>query len=406
LLTNVPPGYSVKSITYGGGDILQGTTKFSSADRQEIIVTFAVASPPPWRRVNGRVVTPANSQVRPHSVTILAGSGLPHTAPVSPDGNFEFSKVLPGNYRVQAHPIVLINEVTFRVVDKDLSGIEVPFPSAFEVPGRTVMADGSALPGDFDWFVNSVRATGNFKVLLQAGQHKVTFGDILRRYRIVSATYGAVDLLNEPLSLNAPATGEIVVTVARAARSTSLTGVALRGRLTGAASALPSPPRVFLYELEADRGDEVPIAADGSFMFLNVPPGYYSVQPVGSNYAATALARIRVTDRDIGDLVVSVFRSIDAPARVVMDDNSALPTRPPLRIYAIRSSDPVGREIPPDGRFTWTVAEDEQFIVVQNLPEGYFVKSMTYGTVDLLKHPLKLDPAVPPAELRITIGRQ
>jgi hypothetical protein len=60
---------------------------------------------------------------------------------------------------------------------------------------------------------------------------------------------------------------------------------------------------------------------------------------------------------------------------------------------------PVG----PDGTFEFEKAL--QFVVLQGLPEGYFVKSITYGTVDLLKNSLKLDPAAPEAELRIIVGR-
>jgi hypothetical protein len=51
------------------------------------------------------------------------------------------------------------------------------------------------------------------------------------------------------------------------------------------------------------------------------------------------------------------------------------------------------------------LSEDEQFLALQRLPAQYFVKSMTYGAVDLLKSSLKLDDTAPSSEILIVVGR-
>jgi hypothetical protein len=405
-MTSPPAGYKVKSITYGDKDLLGGSAKLSAADRQEIVVTFATTSPPLWRKVSGRVVTPADSGVKPAHVR-LASSRITYQVPVAPDGSFEFSRIPPGAYWApQPLPVFTGLNPTVHITDKDIAGVEIQYPTVFEVAGRTVMADGSGVPLDTGWSVENTAATSNFRLLVRGGEHKIAFGNSGTMYRIASATYGAIDLLNQPLRLAAPATGEILVTLAQALPRPATGGVTVKGRVTGAISEMPEPRRVLIYD-DATRqySAAATLSPDGFFEFRNVPVGGYMLVAVGVPHAAQRRTGANVKDQNIADLDMIVFRSVKTTIRLVTEDGNPLPTWVRLNLLSKRSLDDLESELPADGRLDWIVSEDEQFLVLKGLPAEYTVKSMMYGEVDLLKSPLKLDPAAAVAEIRITVGR-
>jgi hypothetical protein len=337
----------------------------------------------------------------------LASSGITYQVPVAPDGSFEFSRIPPGTYWApQPLPAFTGLNPTVHITDKDIAGIEIQYPAVFEVSGRTVMADGSAVPLDAGWFLENTAASSSFKLLVRGGEHKIAFGNSGTLYRVASATYGPIDLLEEPLRLTAPATGEIVVTLAPALPRTATGGVSVKGRVTGTVSEMPEPRRVMIYD-DATRNYSAAAAlsSDGSFEFRNVPPGGYIIVAVGAPLAAQRRTGASVKDQNIADLDMIVFRSVKTTVRLVSEDGSPLPTWPRISLLSKRSLDDLQSDVPADGRLDWIVSEDEQSLVLNGLPAGYTVKSMTYGAVDLLKSPLKLDPAAAPAEILITVGR-
>jgi hypothetical protein len=59
----------------------------------------------------------------------------------------------------------------------------------------------------------------------------------------------------------------------------------------------------------------------------------------------------------------------------------------------------------PDGTLRFTLPEGERTVRVGPLPPGIALKSMTYGTVDLQRAPLKIEANQPATELRIILQK-
>jgi hypothetical protein len=58
-----------------------------------------------------------------------------------------------------------------------------------------------------------------------------------------------------------------------------------------------------------------------------------------------------------------------------------------------------------DGRVRFTLPEGERFVSVGQLPPGYVLKSLTYGTIDLRQAPLTLQAGRATSELRVTLEK-
>jgi hypothetical protein len=94
------PGFYVKSVQYGGSDILNNSFKFSGSASGSVDVILR----PGAARVSG-TVSDAQSKVVPGIQTILVPeqrnrTDLYRTATTDPAGRFNFTNVTPGQYRV------------------------------------------------------------------------------------------------------------------------------------------------------------------------------------------------------------------------------------------------------------------------------------------------------------------
>jgi hypothetical protein len=101
--TGLPPGYTVRSLTYGSTDLLKNPLKIAVTDTLELQISLVNSATP--AKVSGRIEgldlsTLAKTPVR---VTMTSPSFMvPLTVDVRPDGTFEFFKVYPGSYRILA----------------------------------------------------------------------------------------------------------------------------------------------------------------------------------------------------------------------------------------------------------------------------------------------------------------
>ena len=98
----LPPGYTLRSIAYGGVDLLTSPMTITSSDSAELVIGLAVSGPPPTVSVSGRVTGIASGQVQRISLREPTGGELSAALEtnVGADGAFTFPKVLPGNYIV------------------------------------------------------------------------------------------------------------------------------------------------------------------------------------------------------------------------------------------------------------------------------------------------------------------
>jgi hypothetical protein len=96
----VSPGFYVKSIQYGGSDILNNSFKFSGSASGSVDVIIRPGS----ARISG-IVSDARSQTAPATQTVLIPerrnrTDLYRTALTDAAGRFNFTNVTPGQYRV------------------------------------------------------------------------------------------------------------------------------------------------------------------------------------------------------------------------------------------------------------------------------------------------------------------
>ena len=113
---------------------------------------------------------------------------------------------------------------------------------------------------------------------------------------------------------------------------------------------------------------------------------------------------IVVADREISGIKVEAYAELVGKA--VLQDGSRLPDfSPALMLQAQRKGFVGGTAIRNDGTFRFPLLEGEYRIAVGKLPAGLSVKSISYGSIDLLRDPLKLDGSSAVQELRITLEK-
>ena len=148
------------------------------------------------------------------------------------------------------------------------------------------------------------------------------------------------------------------------------------------------------------------VARDGTFRFENVQPGTFSLG--GRTPLRTGRAQVVVADRDVTDvlLVLDPIKTING--RVIVEGGGPQPR------FALNAVDPPGSPggtatpvklmVATERTFTLRMAEGEYPISVaqESLPEGYTVKALRYGRLDLLKQPLRVD-VTDTADLVVTL---
>ena len=217
----LPPGYSVRSISYGGVDLLVNPLKISPNDSSELVIALALTGPSPAVSVSGRVTGLAPGDVHRISLREPTGGDLSAAleTSVAADGSFTFPKVLPGNYIVYQR---LLIQTRVTVGNADVTGLVVARPKAILVSAHVIAerADGpTTLPNlIFESKGPSgtlqTRGTGTFILSLENGENSISLLNIPEAWRLKSMTYGDTDLQKQPLKLDGPAVWDILVTLA------------------------------------------------------------------------------------------------------------------------------------------------------------------------------------------------
>jgi hypothetical protein len=213
----LPPGYTLRSITYGGVDLLQNPLKVSANDPAELLINLAVAGPPPTVSVSGRVTGITPGQVLRISLREPTGGELSAALETSigPDGAFTFPKVLPGNYIVYLR---LRAQTQVTVGNSDVTGLVVAYPQDILVSGHVILEGPQGVIPAIIAESNGKTATSNragtFVLSLTKGDNSISIRNIPEAYRLKSITYGDVDLQKEPLKLDGPALWDIFVRLA------------------------------------------------------------------------------------------------------------------------------------------------------------------------------------------------
>ena len=217
--SGLPAGYTLKSIVYGGADLLRNPLKVSAGDSAELLIALAVQGPPPAVSVSGRVTGILPGQFRRIALREPTGGELSAALETSigDDGSFKFPKVLPGKYIVYFR---LRTETPVTVGDKDVTGITVAYPQDILVAGHVIVEGTQTVPptvvveGKGPSGTSQSRATAAFVLSLGNGDNTISVPSIPEAYRLKSITYGDLDLQKEPLKLDGPAFWDIIVRLA------------------------------------------------------------------------------------------------------------------------------------------------------------------------------------------------
>jgi hypothetical protein len=416
--SGLPEGYMLKSATIGGVDALNQPFKIDQGSPAALSIVLGVSSQPPWVRLRGRVVGGAATNVS------LSGTPIAETltTPVGPNGVFEFPMVLPGNYTARVLPAVPLAPPTpVTVASTDVTDLELRIPATKEVSGRITirgnvpaprlifsLANGPAAAPvtgapDTIAIINGVVTTtapgtvsiplnvgpdGFFKITLPVGERGISIlpNSIPQGYSVDSFTYGSTDLLKNPIRVSSNDTTEIAITV----NALDVKPHTISGKVTGLLNT--QGVRVVLQGGNLGTGVESPVAPDGSFSFSNVLPGTYSARLSMSGHIISTA--VRVGNSDVTNVTINHPRRFSIGAHVLVEGDTADPPYvPPVTLEARSATGPVvaastsGNASP----LVLTVSDGEHRISVRNLPAGYVLKSIRYGSIDLQKSPLTVD---------------
>ena len=346
------------------------------------------------------------------------------TPAVGANGAFEFPMVLPGTYTVRTVPAVALAPATpITVGSTNITNVELRIPATKEVTGKitlrgnvpiprlmiSLMPIGAAATPATNTFsvVNGVvvsspagsvsvpanpEADGVFKVTLPDGDRQITIlpASIPAGYVVESFAYGSTDLLKNPLHIALSDTSEIAITVDATQVKTHNIGGKVTGLLT------TQGVRVVLQGGNLGTGEESPVAPDGSFAFADILPGNYSARlSLSGEVIATA---VNVGNSDVTNVRITYPRRFYITAHVLVEGDTADPPNIPPIVLEARSSTGAVAASPAaasnQNPMLLIVSDGEHKISVRNVPAGYVLKSMRYGTVDLQEEPLKVDGPV------------
>jgi hypothetical protein len=416
--TGLPAGYSLKSATVGNVDASNQTFKIAPGSPATLSITLGVSSPPPWVKVSGHVIG-GNATSVSLSGTLLAET---LTAPVARDGQFEFPKVLPGNYSARTVPtIVLAPAMPVTVGSTDVENVELRIPATKEISGKIAirgsvpvprlifsLADGTAAPaanapatftlvqgvvitnaaGTVSVPTN-VGTDGIFKITLPEGDRAISIlpSSLPSGYSVDSFAYGSLDLLKNPIRVALSDTAEIAITV----DATTVKPRNVSGKVTGLLTT--QGVRVVLQGGNLGTGVESPVAPDGSFSFSNILPGNYSARLSLSGPVVST--SVNVGNSDVTNLTINYPRMFPIGAHILVEGDTANPSYiPPIMLEARSATGAVVTSSPSSGNSSpviLPVSNGEHRISIRNIPAGYTLKSIRYGAVDLQKSPLVVD---------------
>jgi len=396
--SGLPNGYTLKSARADSTDVLAQPLKVASGDLTTIEIILGVSSPPPWVRVSGRL-TKAFTTTTPVRVAINAtGGGDAITTLVDDDGTFEFTKVLPGSYTAIAYSSASVSApVNLKIGATDISNVALLLPAPKEVSGRITVQNNLPLPrigfalAPLPGIPNSnanvpvaMQPDGSFKVSLPQGDRRLTItGALPQGYKLAAFTYGTIDLSNNLLQVASTDKAELRLTF----DTSAVTTVNVSGRVNGLLTT--QGVRVVLMN-QALGNVEAPVQADGSFAFSRVMPGNYNARLSLSGLSAAT--QVVVRNQDINNVVITYPREFVVAGHVIVE--GATTAAPQLTLEAksatlSRSSSIVNR-----GVMMLQLKDGEYNVTVRNIPEGYQLKSVMFGTTDLQKSPLKIDGPV------------
>ena len=121
VISGLPDGYSIKSVTAGTTDLLSQPLQIS-AGMPEIVVVLT-ADPQPQRfRIGGQVAGGARGELLGEQIELVSESGTASRVILDTEGRFLFQRVLPGKYILRlSSPKLRLPDRPITVTDQDIT---------------------------------------------------------------------------------------------------------------------------------------------------------------------------------------------------------------------------------------------------------------------------------------------
>jgi hypothetical protein len=405
--TNLPTGYVLKAATYGSADVLQNPMKVSKGSNLRLVLTVAAPAQTSFT-VGGRIEGLDEATISRRAAVIsltapwVAGELL---ATVAADRTFEFSGVYPGAYSASLRAPGLVNapSMPVNVSNANIADLRFVAPKQKTITGHVVVEGGGTIPRMALYVVTrssngppsgsspqlSPQPDGSFKFDLPEGEHQVTVPLPPTGYIVKSLTYGDDDLLRKPLMIASADSGKELRIVLN--RQAMPPGVTVSGQITGIRDALRSMTlKIVLLGGNLIPAPEITAAADGTFTFTNVQPGIYSARlNSGPLIYAPSPVPVVVADKDVRDVRVTIPPAVSVRVMVVLDGGDGKSVPPIVLEIKNRIGQPLWTA-GVVGTLTMPLIEGELSVSARDIPAGLVVKSMAYGSTDLLSGPMKL----------------
>jgi len=160
------------------------------------------------------------------------------------------------------------------------------------------------------------------------------------------------------------------------------------------------PPRIITLTAVPPNGPaaSVEINEYGAFEFASVGPGHYRVVIYGKLQPKQSLITV-----DANDTIIRLEAPYSSWIRGRITFTGGNP--PPEAVTAIHVAMTNGNvsTVNADGSFRLPSDDGEYGFAASDLPEGYVVKSATYGTDNLMDSPIKVDASVSAREILLTV---
>jgi hypothetical protein len=362
-LEQVPPGsYYVavgllESPTYFPGVNVRANARVVVVQDGESVANVSFTfTPSTGVRVSGRVTgIPRNlpaEMVRVMLPERASSNNESMVAPVQLDGAFEFLHVRPGTYTpelsyfgaARALPKITVDDI-------NIDGLELPLPPV--IVGRLEIEGGGRLPPAY-WAKTTtgpdsptllqirmqrmqderprctalggtyVRSDGYFLLPGDSGEYQVGW-TLPLGYYFRSASYGAVDLLKEPLRLGATPTGESARIVLTTVRPESAPP---EFKVSGKVSGIPNGKSPRGHWVHFRQGNATPCSAsyastlregqaqvrdDGTFEATNVTRDDWMVKATDGGSLLYPGERVIVENHDVSDVDVRILPPLQLP---------------------------------------------------------------------------------------------
>jgi hypothetical protein len=335
----IPPGFFLRSITYGSARLFTEDLKVAATDTDQLYVGFGTTAPNPWVKVSGRVVG-ANSSSGyggPYKVALRGDTTSSAETFVDSDGKFEFPRVLQSsNYTASLLPAHdAVPGRRFTVADKDVADIQIVVPAEREVMIRASVEGGGPPPAFEMSLSHPVSSTnqvpvgvfrvlvkpesdGTFKVRLPNDERRVQLAGFPLGYRAKTISYGSIDLKQQTLKISTSDVSEIQITMEI---DPSLPMGSLRGRVRGLDPNAGST-RIILNGLASYSTYEASVSADGSFNFPKIPQGAYAASLTGGVTASRLTPSIlTVRGTELAGVEIQVPQGAANPGSMPLEES-------------------------------------------------------------------------------------